>query len=325
MSRPRLLITESRDFSPEALELLRSWADVRVADCDREELLRLATSADIAWVRLRHRLDAEFFAAAPELRIVVSPTTGLNHIDLARAASRGVEVLSLQGEAEFLKDVRATAELTIALMLSLLRRLPRAFEHASSGHWNRDLFKGGELCDRTVGLVGCGRLGTLVARYLKAFDARVLVSDPHITVSQVPSGCELVALETLLTQSSIVSLHVNLCESTVGMFDESCFHRMRTGSLFINTARGELVDETALLAALTSGQLAGAALDVLCDERSTGMSDHPLVKYAARHDHLLLTPHLGGCTSESMAKTELFMARKLTQAYLALLTTQTTP
>ncbi|HEU4629848.1 MAG TPA: NAD(P)-dependent oxidoreductase, partial [Gemmatimonadaceae bacterium] len=166
MSRPHVLVAESAGFSPRAAALLRDAGELTLADLDRDDLLRAAGDADVLWVRLRHRIDAEVLHAAPRLRMLVTPTTGLNHVDLAAARARDVDVLSLRGEVAFLRDVRATAEHTIALILALLRRLPAAAAHAAAGGWERDRFRGHELYGRTVGVVGYGRLGRIVARYL---------------------------------------------------------------------------------------------------------------------------------------------------------------
>ena len=127
----------------------------------------------------------------------------------------------------------------------------------------------------------------------------------------IEHGVSLVSLEELLPHADVVTLHVNLCDETRGMFGREQFRAMKQGAWFLNTARGELVDETALLEALRSGVLAGAALDVLTDEMSSGMADSPLVRYARENANLLITPHIGGATVESMANTELFLAAKL--------------
>lgn len=307
----KLLLAESRGFPPAALATLRKAADVVAADLDRSGLLAAVRDVDALWVRLRNTIDAEVFDAALRLKILVTPTTGLNHVDLAEAAGRGVQVLSLRGEADFLKDVRATAELTIGLILALVRHIPAATRHARSGGWNRDAFEGRELYGKTAGVVGYGRLGRIVARYLRALDMHVLVSDPHLDAPSVEPGVSGVSLEELLRQSDLVTLHASLSDATAGFFGRREFQSMKPGAWFVNTARGELIDEAALLESLESGRLAGAAVDVLCDEDSTGMSGHRLVEYARTSDRLLITPHIGGCTVESLDKTETFLAEKL--------------
>jgi D-3-phosphoglycerate dehydrogenase / 2-oxoglutarate reductase len=308
--RPKILVSESSAFSCEAAALLREHGDLVLADLDRAGVLSAVKDTDVLWVRLRHRIDAEVMAAAPGLKIIITPTTGLNHIDLNEAERRDIKVLSLQGETEFLNDVRATAEHTMGLMLCLLRRVPSAVADVQKGDWDRDRFKGRELFGKTIGIVGYGRLGRIVGKYLKAFDVRILVNDPHIDQQPIDSGISIVGLEDLLQESDIVSLHVNLSDRTRNFFGNQQFSRMKSGAWFVNTARGELIDEMALLDALRSGRLAGAALDVLCGEQQNVMDNHPLVAYAREHDNLFITPHMGGCTVESMEKTEVFMAKK---------------
>ena len=309
---PRVLVAESDGFSPEAAEILGRRAEVVLADLDRPALLEAVGGADVLWVRFRNRIDAPVMDAGSRLRAIVSATTGLDHIDVAEAERRGIAVLSVRGEWEFLRDVRATAELTTALILALLRRLPAAAEHARAGGWDRDAFRGRELYGATAGIVGYGRLGSRVARCLLAFEVgELLVADPNRGPEDILPGGELLPLRDLLRRSRIVSLHAPLSDSTRGMIGRAEVAAMPEGSYLVNTARGELVDEEALLDALQSGQLAGAALDVLSRETEGGTADHPLVRYAQKNDNLIITPHIGGGTVESMAKTERFMAERL--------------
>lgn len=307
----KILISEETDFSSQALTLLHTIGDVISGDLSHDELINTLSKVHILWVRLRHQIDVNVFEHAPLLRAIVSPTTGLNHIDLDEARRRNITVLSLQGEYDFLRDIRATAEHTITLTLSLLRHLPQAYEHTKQGYWKRDLFKGNELFGKTVGIIGFGRLGQIVSRYFKAFDANILVSDPNISPDQLPVGISHVALEDLLSHADIVTLHVNLTKENTGFFSWQQFSLMKDHAWFVNTSRGELVNEEALLANLQSGKLLGVALDVLSNETSGGMSQHPLIAYAQTNNNLLITPHIGGATYEAMAKTELFMAQKL--------------
>jgi D-3-phosphoglycerate dehydrogenase / 2-oxoglutarate reductase len=307
----KILVSESGGFAERAAALLRQAGELTLADLDRERLLSAVGEADILWVRLRHRIDSEVMNAGQRLKIIVTPTTGLNHIDLEEVGRRSIRVLSLRGEAEFLRDIRATAEHTVALILALLRHIPAAFTHVRDGGWDRDLFKGRELHRKTVGLVGYGRLGRLVAQYLKSFDIQILAADPHVGGGAMDEGVALVSLAQLLREADLVTLHVNLCEQTRGLIGRKQFAAMKQGAWFINTSRGELVDEHALLDALNTRQLTGAALDVLCDEDSSGMQAHQLVAYARAHDNLIITPHIGGCTVESMEKTECFLADRL--------------
>ena len=304
LTKPKIVVAESEGFSANALEILNGVGAVVTADFDRAGLLRSVDDADVLWVRLRNRIDAEVMDAAPRLRCILSATTGLDHIDLVAAHRRGIEVISLRGETGFLRYVHATAEHTVALILALLRRLPAAAEHAAGGGWNRDRFRGRELHGKTVGIVGLGRLGKMVAPLVASFGARVVFADPN-----APPGMAM-PLADLLKHADIVTLHVNLAEDSRGFFGRTELQAMRRGGWLINTSRGELIDEAALLEALESGRLAGAALDVLSGESDGDLATHPLVRYAREHDNLILTPHIGGCTSESMEKTETYLAEK---------------
>jgi D-3-phosphoglycerate dehydrogenase / 2-oxoglutarate reductase len=172
------------------------------------------------------------------------------------------------------------------------------------------------LHEKTVGIVGYGRLGTLVGRYLLAFGAKVLAADPNVKSAMLDPEVRLVPLSDLLRVSDIVTLHVNFTEANAGMFGVREFGQMKHGSWFINTARGELVEQDALLSALRSGWIRGAAIDVIADEQAAGAAER-LVEFARRNSNLLITPHIGGCTVESMGKTELFMAKKLQAALTA--------
>ena len=311
--RLKILVAESRGFSTPAAELLRQVGEVVLAELNRADLLRAVHGADVLWVRLRHRIDAEILAAAPSLRIIATPTTGLNHIDVEDADRRGLRVLSLRGEVDLLREVRATAEHTLALLLALLRHIPAAVSHVRGGGWDRDLFRGHELFGKTVGIVGYGRLGGIVARSVEALGARIVVTDPRLEAQTVEGAVRVVSLDELLPEADIVTLHVAYSSATHGFFGQREFSLMKAGGWFINTSRGELVDESALLSAMRSGRLAGAALDVISNEQSMEPSDHPLIRYARDHHTLIVTPHIGGCTVESMAKTELFLAQRLVE------------
>jgi D-3-phosphoglycerate dehydrogenase len=310
--KPTILVAESSSFSSEAVRLLEDAGNVVLADLDRRSLLSAVTDVDILWVRLRNRIDRQVFQAARRLRVIATPTTGLNHIDVAEAERRNIHIISLRGETEFLQNIFATAEHTIALILGLLRHLPAAHQHVMNGRWNRDLFVGRELHGKTAGVIGYGRVGRMVAGHLRAFGMRVLATDlPSRMGHPFDDGIESVALDQLLKNSDLVTLHIPLVEGTTGFLGACEFAKMKRGVCFINTSRGELVDETALLAALDNGTVGAAALDVLTDESSSGMMDNPIVQYSLSHKNVLITPHIAGCTVESRAKTEVFLATRV--------------
>ncbi len=308
---PNLVVTESTNFPGPAAALLAEVADLRLLDLDRDGLLREGRTADALWIRLRHRIDAAVLAGCPRLRVIATPTTGLTHIDVREAERRRIRIVSLRGRTAFLRTVYATAEYTVGLMLALLRRLPAAASHVAAGGWDRYRFRGAELHGRTVGIIGFGRVGRMVAARLRPFGVRIVAADPRRRAGQLPRYVELVPLERLLEGADIVSIHASLDAATQGLIGRAEIGRVKRGAWLINTARGELLDEPALLEALERGHLAGAALDVLGGETAEGMSTHPLVAYAREHTNLLITPHLGGCTGESMMKTELFLAERL--------------
>lgn len=304
-----VLIAEANGFSPLALRQLREHAHVVEADLDRAGLLAAVAEADVLWVRLRNRIDDEVLQAGRRLRAIVTNTTGLTHIDVAGAERRGIAVLSLRGEADFLRTVRATAELTLGLMVALVRRLPAAAAHAAAGGWDRYGFKGHDLYEKTAGIVGLGRLGRIVAGYARALEMQVLATS---VAAEPAEGVTMVPLDELLARADLVTIHVDLNPGTRGFFGAAEFAAMKPGAWFVNTSRGEVIDEPALLDALERGRLAGAALDVLAGEPPG--AGHPLVRYAATHDNLILTPHIGGYTTESLARTELHLTSLLLQA-----------
>ncbi len=304
-----ILNLEPENYSPRARAILDALGEVREGPLTRAALLDALADVDVLIVRLAHQIDAEVLAAAPRLRAIVSATTGLDHIDLDAAARQGVTVLSLKGETEFLRTIPATAEHTWALLLALVRRIPPAFASVLRGEWERDRFKGHDLAGRRLGILGLGRIGEKIARYGQAFGMEVAAYDPF-RADWPPSVRRLENMADLLAASEVLSVHVPLNESTVHLLGADELARLPRGALLVNTARGQILDEAALLAALESGHLGGAALDVLWDERGR-VAESPLLAYARQHENLLITPHIGGATYESMAMTEIFMAQKL--------------
>jgi len=310
--KPRILNLEPEGYSPKALHVLTSFSEVDIGPMTRDELLTNISNYDGLIVRLNHRIDRQILDAAPRLKFIASATTGLNHIDCDYAQKCGISILSLRGEVAFLDSIHATAEHTWALILALIRHIPASTHDVHLGGWNRDAFKGSELSGKTLGIIGYGRLGKKVARYGTAFGMKVLLTD---TKRIIPGDeMELVSLEELLTRSEIVSIHVPYNPTTHGFFGREQIQKMRNGSYLINTSRGEVIDETALLESLINGHLAGAALDVMRGENINDVNwinNDPLIRYAKENNNLLITPHLGGCTIESMEKTEVFIAQKI--------------
>ncbi|MDX6516110.1 MAG: D-3-phosphoglycerate dehydrogenase / 2-oxoglutarate reductase, partial [Gaiellaceae bacterium] len=262
---------------------------------------------------LELRLDAAFLNRAPCLRAIATRTSQLRHIDLDLARERNIEVLRIDPAAPLLRATSSTAEETWALLLALVRNIPWAFDSVKAGRWERARYGGHELQGKTLGLVGFGRLGRMVARYGTAFDMRVLATDPKLAPGTTVDGVVAATLEELLAESDAVSLQCTYSEATRGLLGEAHFARMKPSALFVNTARGEITDEHALLRALEEGRIAGAAIDTLAGEGPDGehLAGNALVEYARSHENLIVVPHLGGATVEATERTQLFISREL--------------
>jgi D-3-phosphoglycerate dehydrogenase len=306
----RILNLEPRDYCREARSILERLGHITDGPLTRTELLERVSGYEVLIVRLRHQIDDAVLSAGKHLQVIVSATTGLDHIDVEAARARGIAVLSLKGEDAFLRTITATAEHTWALLLALMRRIPEAADSVQAGRWDRDAVKGRSLEGKRLGIVGLGRVGRQVAAYGTVFGMRVAAYDPYAS-DWPPSVVRKRALVDLLQESDVLTIHVDLNPATVRLIGPPELAALPSGAVLVNTSRGQLVDEQALLGCLAGGSLAAAALDVLADERAADVGRRPLVEYANRHPNLLITPHIGGATIEAMSRTEVFMAHKL--------------
>ncbi len=314
----RILNAEPENYSSEAVEILNSVGTVDLSQKTRVNLTAALQDVDVLIVRLAFQITDEVFSAAPNLRAIVTATTGLDHIDLEAAERHGVRVLSLRGEVDFLQSIPATAELTWGLLLALTRNIPAAHSSVLNGEWDRDRFKGHDLAGKRLGILGLGRIGRIVARYGLAFGMQVAAFDT--AAPTWVNGVErMTSMAGLLQKTDVLSVHVPLNSDTVGLIGAQELELLPAGAVLINTSRGDIVNEPALIAALESGRLAGAAVDVVTMERSDVLEKSGLLQYAQAHKNLIITPHIGGASYESMAATEIFMARKLVN-YLGTLT-----
>lgn len=263
--------------------------------------------AEVAWTELRP-VTVDVLDAMPACRLICTPCTNTDHIDGAACYDRKIQVLSLR-DCDGLDDVRATVEHTLCLMLALLRRLLDAATDTAHGGWDRDLFCGHELCGRDIGIVGLGRIGTAVAKLLRAFGAKVHGYDPDPS-KWPPWITAYRSLHDMLPHVSMLSVHCTANASTERLVGVAELSAMQDGAYIVNTSRGRVVDEMAVLGSLISDKLAGAALDVRQDEPPTewDMLSHFAIKYP---DKLILTPHLGGSTFESRAKTTVLLTQRL--------------
>jgi D-3-phosphoglycerate dehydrogenase len=307
----RILNTEPGRLSQEARIALRTLALVDEVEANRSYLLENVSKYHGLFIGLRNIIDRELLDRAEQLRCIVTPTTGLTHIDMAFAEAKGVVVLSLRGETEFLSTVSATAELAWGMLLALVRKIPAANQSVMAGEWARDNFYGNELRGRTLGILGFGRLGRMLCIYGQAFGMKVLTHDIR-PVSVVDA--ESVGLTELLERSDVISVNLALNDESRGMLGREEFSHVKKGAFLLNTARGEIMDEDALLESLLTGRLAGAGIDVMAGDNSGNQSwlkESKLYAYARNHSNLLITPHIGGVTYESVEKTNHFIIQKL--------------
>jgi len=258
-----------------------------------EELARQLHTARAIIVRNQTKVTRELIKAAPNLQIIARAGAGLDNIDTEAASEAGIVVSYTPSENSI-----SVAELVLGFMLTAVRRIPTAWLHTRSGGWNRMQFVGGELFGKTLGIVGLGRIGRLVAERALAFGMTIIAHDEFIDPSSpfvADLGARLTSLDDLLAQSDFVSVHVPLTPDTRNCFSSEAFQKMKSSAWFMNASRGEVVDEAALLQALNEKQIAGAALDVRSKEPP---EDNEFGKLA----NVILTPHIGAFTNEAQER-----------------------
>ena len=309
MSKLKLYIAERNDFSNEVFQELENRFEI-IDFKENISIKEILKQVDIFWFRLAHKLDSTVLDKSTKCKYLLTPVTGIDHIDEKLCNELGIQIICLRGEVDFLKNVRATAEHTIALTLALLRKIHPAVSDVQSGNWNRDNFRGYELYEKKVGILGYGRLGQIVARYFHAFDCEISYFDIEEKIGD--TFCvKLNSIESLFENNDIVSLHIPLNEKTIGIINKDLLQKMKVNSILVNTSRGAIINEIDLIEVLKFKSIKGAALDVLDGEPNIQNSE--LVKYSKSNSNLIITPHIGGNTYESFAKTEKFLADKLVQ------------
>ena len=308
MQRPIVVCAADLGHLPAVRQLLDTHCEVRFVSATPESLAAALPQADAYFASLQVRITRELMASAPRLRAIATASTGLDHIDIAAARELGIAVLSLKDDRQLLDRITATAELTWLLILACARRLPEAMNAVRDGRWARDEVRGHQIAYKTLGILGCGRLGSIVAQYGVAFRMKVLACD--IRPIEL-SGVERVSFDRLFRESDILSIHIHLTDETRGLVSRTVLQSMKPGSILINTSRGAIVDEAALLDALENGPLTAAGLDVIEGEWRSDIADHPLMVYARSHPNLVITPHVGGVTFESQEMAFTAAASKL--------------
>lgn len=306
----KVLITEPQDYSKKAIEVYKTLGEVVLGGEPNAEV-------GVVAVRLKNKIDSSWMDKMPNLKVIASPTTGLNHIDVAEAEKRGIKLVTLRGHTDFLDKITSTAEETLALILALARKIPQAHEHVKAGGWNRDLFRGYQLAGQTLGILGLGRLGKMVARYANALGMKVIAADPHMDADAMTRhSAEKVSMEDLFKQSDVLSLHVMLTDDTQNLVKDEHLKLMKPTAHLVNTARAEIIEKGALEKALKENWIAGAAVDVMWDEEGSGkhLADSELWKMAKDNKNILIVPHIGGATYDAMQITEEFIADLVAKA-----------
>jgi len=297
---PKVLISDPMD--PKAAEIFRA-AGIEVdekPDLPKDELKAVIGDYDGLAIRSATRVDAELLDAAPRLKVIGRAGIGVDNVDIPAATARGVVVMN----TPFGNSI-TTAEHAVALMFALARELPAADSSTQAGKWEKNRFMGVELTSKTLGLIGCGNIGSIVADRALGLRMKVVAYDPFLTPERaLELGVEKVELDQLLARADFITLHTPLTDQTRNILSAENLAKTKKGVRIVNCARGGLIDEAALKAALDSGHVAGAALDVFVEEPAR---DNPLFGAPG----LVATPHLGASTTEAQAKVAIQIAEQM--------------
>jgi D-3-phosphoglycerate dehydrogenase / 2-oxoglutarate reductase len=287
VSLPVVLIADK--LAESTVAALGDEVEVRWVDGpDRQKLLAAVPEADALLVRSATTVDAEVFAAASKLKIVARAGVGLDNVDVETATERGVLVVNAPTS-----NIHSAAEHALALLLSAARQIPAADASLRAHTWKRSSFSGTEIFGKTVGVVGLGRIGQLVAQRLAAFETHVVAYDPYVSPARAAQlGIELLSLDELLARADFISVHLPKTPETAGLIDKDALAKTKPGVVIVNAARGGLVDEAALADAVSTGHVRAAGIDVFATEPCT---DSPLFELP----QVVVTPHLGASTEEA--------------------------
>ncbi|MBA3741763.1 phosphoglycerate dehydrogenase [Sporichthya sp.] len=299
MTKPVVLIAE--ELSPATVEALGPDFEIRHCDgADRAVLLPAIADVDAILIRSATKVDAEALAAAKKLRVVARAGVGLDNVDVAAATKAGVMVVNAPQS-----NITSAAELAVALLLASARHISPAHASLKQGQWKRSKYTGVEVAEKTVGVVGLGRIGALVAARLAAFDVTLIAYDPYVPAARATAlGVRLVGLDELLRESDFITVHLPKTPETSGLIGEDQLRLVKPTVHIINAARGGIVDEAALYAALKEGRVAGAGLDVYAKEPCT---DSPMFEL----DNVVALPHLGASTDEAQEKAGIAVAKSV--------------
>jgi len=297
---PKVLVADK--LSPEGVEILKQAAEVDVkTGLPKEDLAECIGEYDGLVVRSATKVTADIISSAKKLKIIGRAGVGVDNIDVQAATERGIVVVnSPEG------NTIAAAELTMAHLLSLSRNIPAADASVKRGEWERSKYVGVEVYNKTLGILGLGKIGREVAKRAQGFGMRVIAQDPFLSADVAKRlGVGLVGLDELLLRSDYISLHLPKNKETEGMIGRPEFAKMKDGVRIVNVARGGIMDESALAEALASGKVAGAAVDVYSQEPVP--SDNPLLQAP----NVVTTPHLGASTEEAQSKVAIDVAEQI--------------
>ncbi len=299
MPKPVVLIAE--ELSPATVDALGPDFEIRSCDgADRAELLAAIVDVDAVLIRSATQIDAEALAVAKRLKVVARAGVGLDNVDVPAATQAGVMVVNAPQS-----NIVSAAELAVGLLIASARNIAPASASLRQGLWKRSKYTGAELTDKTVGIVGLGRIGVLVAQRLSAFGMTLIAYDPYVQAGRAAQmGVRLVPLEQLLRESDFITVHLPKTPETVGLIDADALRLVKPTVRIVNAARGGIVDEAARYDALVEGRVAGAGLDVYAKEPCT---DSPLFGL----DTVVATPHLGASTDEAQEKAGVSVARSV--------------
>jgi len=299
-----LKILVSDPLAPQGLELFQRApgfdVDVRL-ELKPAELIGLIGDYQGLVIRSGTKVTSEVVEAAQNLKVIGRAGVGVENVDVEAASKKGIVVMNTPGG----NDV-TTAEHTISLMMSLARHIPQAVASLKMGKWTREKFMGVELCNKTLGIIGLGNVGRIVAERALGFRMKVIAHDPFVpTESAARLGVEVVSLDEIYERSDFITVHTPMTNETRGLINSNSFAKMKTGVRIINCARGGIVDEEDLIQALQEGKVAGAALDVFVEEPPR--PDHPLLMM----DQVITTPHLGASTGEAQLNVAIAVAQQM--------------
>jgi D-3-phosphoglycerate dehydrogenase len=314
----RILVTvplADSDVGPIAMKLLGEVGEVDVRPMTTEQLREAIGDYDAVIVSVWHRVTKDVIDAGRKLKVIGTASVGVDHIDVDYAESKGIRVVSAAGASTY-----SVAEFTFGLLLMMVKRIPENMGRVKGGEWGSLLTPGIELFGKTLGIIGLGRIGSYVATIANAFRMRVLAYDPFVDRDRFieVSAVKVDNLDDLLRQSDFITIHTSLSKESRGLIGAREVGLMKDGVYIVNTARGEVVDENAILNGLRSGKIAGYAADVLTGEPPTEETS-PLLMAFKRGEvpNLFITSHIAGVTRESVKRYTLYVARGVRDALMA--------